>query len=160
MIPIFIVRITTVQFIWINSLIHSQTSFMNQEWQFQFDPEENCEALPMSLRWQEMTKASPEVFWCVTIYEVMNDKWWSAKKARQTNITVSAERNEDQQITASSTNATQHWPLSVGYYLYPFQTSCALSSVYSSKTLDTLFLGSLQKNTTSVFSKKSSTCLF
>ena len=45
-------------------------------------------------------------------------------------------------------------PLSIGLYLYPFQTSHVLSSIHSSKTSHALFPGSFQKNTTCSFSAK------
>ena len=41
----------------------------------------------------------------------------------------------------------QRHPLSLGLYLYPFQMSCGLSSIFSSKTPHALSLGSFQKNT-------------
>ena len=59
-----------------------------------------------------------------------HDKWWSAKKARQTNATASSKKtgiskaNEYQQRVARRTNTTQHHPLSVGLYLsFPNITS-------------------------------------
>ena len=54
------------------------------------------------------------------------------------------------------TNITQHCPLSVGLYLYPFQISYVLSSIGFSKTSYVLSPGSFQKNATYLFSAKSS----
>ena len=47
-----------------------------------------------------------------------------------------------------------HWPLSVGLYLYPFQTSGVLSSVCSSKPPRALFPSCFWKNTACLFSAK------
>ena len=80
----------------------------------------NLEALPTSLsprkRW-ETTGIPPEVLWCISFYEVMSNNVKNKTVARQTNC----------------------HPLSVGLYLYPFQISRVLSSIYSSKTLHVLF---------------------
>jgi hypothetical protein len=61
-----------------------------------------------------------------------------------------------QRITTKEgkTNTTQHRPLSVGLYLYPFQISHVLSGFYSSIISHTPFPGCFQKNTMSLFSAK------
>jgi hypothetical protein len=59
----------------------------------------------------------------------------------------SANPYKDQQRVARGTNATQQHPLFVGLYSYPLQTTCMLSSIYTSKTLHGPLPGSFGKNT-------------
>jgi hypothetical protein len=89
-----------------------------------------------SANWPESTEEArtpPEVLWCVSLYKITTN---------------------DQQRVARRTNTTQHHPLSVGFYLYPFQTSHVLSRVCSSKTQHVLFPGCLHKTTMCLFSEK------
>jgi hypothetical protein len=93
-----------------------------------------------------------------SIYEVMkNDD--EQRVARWTNMTkyhqwtpLSAKPNNDQQRMARWTNTIQQCPLSVGYILHPFQTSCVLSSICSSIS-HAPFPVSFLKNHISVLSK-------
>jgi len=62
--------------------------------------------------------------------------------------------NNDQQRSLRYTNTMEQSPLTIGQYLYPFQTSCVLSGICSSKTSPALFLGCLQKNTMCLFLAK------
>ena len=130
----------------ISTLVH-----MNQQWQL--DPltntihksatagrsRRNLEALPIGMslgKQSEATGFHQKFFDGITVYEVMT--------------------NNDQQRMVRRTNTTQHHPLSVGLYLYPFQTSHVLSSVCYSKTSHAPFSGSFQKSTTCLFSAKHS----
>ena len=139
--PICIVRIPAVQFTRISSgsLIHSQTirESATAGWS-----RRNHKALPIvsgkKMPAPKAARTPPEIFWCVSLYEVTT-KRWATKKGK----------------------AYQYHPASVGLYLYPFQTSCTLSSILSSKTSHALFLGCLQKSTTCLFlAKHHPTCLF
>ena len=70
-----------------------------------------------SANWPESTEEArtpPEVLWCVSLYKITTN---------------------DQQRVARRTNTTQHHPLSVGLYSYPFQTSCVLSVSTLAKNL-------------------------
>lgn len=73
-------------------------------------------------------------FWCISLYTIM--------------------REEDQQRVAKWTDTTQGCPPSTGLYLYPFQISCFLSNVCSSKVSYDFFPGSLQENTMCLFLAK------
>ena len=126
---------------WISSggSLHSQTLLMNQQWQF--DPEEIRMFYQLAGVCGSSKRSS---LVCFSIQS--HKKLWSAKKVRQTKAiehccqsALSAKPNEDQQRVARRTNATQHRPLSVALYLYPFQTSHGLSTVHSSKTWHALF---------------------
>lgn len=93
----------------------------------------NCEALPIGLSLQKL-KHHQKFFSVFFLYEVM--------------------ANDDQKKVARRTNTTQHRPPYVGLYLCPFQTSCVLSSIRSSKTSHALFPGSFQKGTMCLFLTK------
>jgi len=138
--PICIVRISAAQFTQISSLIYSQTPFTNQQWQF--NPEETtrfCQLTSRPQKHQEAMGTVPEILWCVSLYKVTTS-------------------NDHQRVTRCI-NTTQHCPLSVGLYLYLFQTSHVISSVCSRKTSHAPFPGCFQKNTMCLFSAKHLQCV-
>ena len=63
-------------------------------------------------------------------------------------------RGNDQPRVTRGINTTQLCPLSVGLYLYPFQTSCVLPSICSSKISHAPFSDCFQENTMCLFSGK------
>ena len=93
---------------------------------------------------------------CFSIYSY--DKQWSLKKARQTNYTASSTKTsiitaQQRPAKTSKANKCQCRPLSIGSYLYSFQTACVLSSVHFSKTSSALFLAA-SRNTLCVCSQQ------
>ena len=149
----------------------------NQQWQF--DPLTNTihasamevwskrsqEALTISpslQKQQEPSRIPPDVLWCVSLYEVMtNDDQWRRQGEPMPQhhqwrpMLAKSKSNQDEQRVASWT--TYYHPLSLGLYLYSFQTAPVLSSTNSSKNVTCPFFWLLpEKHHMSVLSKTSS----
>jgi len=164
-IPIFIVRIPAFQFAQINSSSsnHSQTPFTNLQWQF------NREETARVCNWPESVEAARN-YQNITRSSVVHfslwsyNKQWSVKEVRQTNARTSSVKTsimkakEDQERLAKWTSATAS-SMSLGLQLHPFQTSCVLSCIHSSKIPHALLSGSFQKNMSLFLAKHPSTWL-
>lgn len=85
-------------------------------------------------QWLVSYLQTPFPFWCISLYTIMTE--------------------EDQQRVAKWTDTTQCCPLSTGLSLYPFQISCFLSNVCSSKVSHDFFPGSVQESTMCLFLAK------
>ena len=129
--------------VWSKSSLHCQdiSSSVHRNLQRQLHTFENtihelaiAVQAPSPQKKQEVTATPPEVLWCISLYEVMT--------------------NDDLHRMVRHTNTTQYLQLSVGLYLYHFQTICVHSTACPNKTSHVLFPGSFQKNATWLFSTK------
>ena len=143
--PVCIVRISAGECTWI-----SDTSSIQKKLWDCTDQPESAEA---GRRCQNITRSS------LVSFSLQSPEKRSAKKARLTNATALSGKNEDQQSVARWTNAAQCRLWSIGWYLYPIQTSCVLSRGHlwsSGKTSPAPFPGSFPNSTMSFSSANKS----
>ena len=125
----------------------------------------NHEAQPICLslqKWQEATEISQEVLSCIST-KSWQEIFHEEGKANQCQSIPSIDQHQQSPTKPSKEwqgeLMPQHHPLSIGLDLDPFQTSCVLSSIHSSKiSHHALSLVSFEENTC-IFSAKHLPCV-
>ena len=111
-IPVFVVRIPAVQFIWISSgsSIHLQTPFMNQQWGF---TQEVTMRLCQSARVHTgAARSCRNIMHSSLVHFSLQsqDKWWSVKKARWTNVITLSVKNSTSKAQRKTSKEWQGKP--------------------------------------------------